>query len=141
MSPSNTDRCPCGTGETYGACCGKIHAVFDAEQKVSAPTPEALMRSRFTAFATGNVPYLLASWHPSTRPDSLDLDGSLRWYRLDILDSTGGVFDTIGTVKFATYYRSAPGIDPKRRVKGVQQENSRFEKLNGQWLYLDGEVK
>ena len=133
--------CPCGLGLPHDECCGRWLSAHASHGTLGAPTAEALMRSRFTAFATGNVPYLLASWHPSTRPDSLDLDSSLRWYRLDILGSTGGVFDTTGTVKFAAYYRSAPGTDPKRRVKGVQQENSRFEKLNGRWLYLDGEVK
>lgn len=98
------------------------------------------MRSRFSAFATNNEPYLLASWHPSTRPETLELDPQLRWYRLDILGTTGGVFDTRSTVEFAAYYRSTPSTPDDARVKGVQRENSRFEKVDGEWLYVDGEV-
>lgn len=137
----NTDtRCPCGTGNTYGDCCGKFHAAFARGQGSTAPTPEALMRSRFTAFAISDAAYLLATWHPTTRPASLDLDESLRWYRLDILSSTGGPFDTAGTVEFAAYYRSVPGTPEDERVRGVQREKSRFERVGGQWFYLDGET-
>ena len=64
-------RCPCGTGEVYGACCGRYHSRFAQAGELTAPTPEALMRSRFTAFAVGLPDYLLATWHPSTRPASL----------------------------------------------------------------------
>lgn len=98
------------------------------------------MRSRFTAFAAGNEPYLLATWHPSTRPASLELDPTLRWYRLDILATSGGIFDSTGTVEFAAYYRSEPGTPEDERVRGVQREKSRFERVNGEWMYVDGEV-
>jgi SEC-C motif-containing protein len=49
-------RCPCGTGETYGACCGRFHGGRPA------PTAELLMRSRFSAFAAGDEDYLLGPW-------------------------------------------------------------------------------
>lgn len=140
MILSHQDRCPCGTGEVFGSCCGRFHEAFDDGAGLTAPTPETLMRSRFTAFATGNEPYLLASWHPSTRPSSLDLDESLRWYRLDILATSGGVFDPTGTVEFAAYYRSVPGTAEDERVKGVQRETSRFVREGKEWFYLDGEV-
>lgn len=133
-------RCPCGTGETYGACCGRYHTHFAQTGDLIAPTPEALMRSRFSAFAVGLPDYLLASWHPSTRPASLDLDGSLRWYRLDILSTAGGPFDSTGGVEFAAYYRSVPGTPEDERVRGVQTEVSRFTKDGGAWYYVDGEV-
>lgn len=133
-------RCPCGTGETYGACCHRYHAEYEATGQLTAPAPEALMRSRFTAFAVADAPYLLATWHPSTRPASLDLDQTLRWYRLDILGTSGSVFETTGTVHFAAYYRSTPGTAPDARVKGVQEENSRFVKEAGSWFYLDGDM-
>ncbi|MDO4897878.1 MAG: YchJ family protein [Rothia sp. (in: high G+C Gram-positive bacteria)] len=136
----NTDRCPCGSGETYGACCGRLHAAFAASGQLTAPTPEALMRSRFSAFAVNDMPYLLATWHPATRPASLELDETLRWYRLDILASGGGVFDDRGTVEFAAYYRSVPNLPQEERVKGVQQEKSRFVREGGSWFYLDGEL-
>ena len=68
---NHDDRCPCSSGEVYGACCGRFLGEFVASGTLTAPTPEQLMRSRFTAFATGNAAYLLASWHPSTRPATL----------------------------------------------------------------------
>jgi len=88
------------------------------------------MRSRYSAFAVGLPAYLLASWHPSTRPQSLELDDSLRWYRLDILGRTqGGMLDTTGTVEFIAYYRGSAD-------RGTQHENSLFRRENGLWLYL-----
>lgn len=90
------------------------------------------MRSRYSAFAVGDVAYLLASWHPESRPKYLELDSSLRWYRLDILaTSGGGVLDTDGTVEFRAHYRSPAGA-------GEQHELSSFVKKNGRWLYRGG---
>lgn len=99
------------------------------------------MRSRFSAFAVGDADYLRATWHASTRPASLDLDETLRWYHLDIEDARGGVFDTRGTVRFAAYYRSLPDVPAEEKVKGVQHENSRFVKEGGAWFYVDGDVE
>src|SRR3712207_8451687 len=62
-------RCPCGTGLPYAECCGRLH-----DGTATAGTAEQLMRSRDSAFAVGDPAYLLATWHPSTRPPSLDLD-------------------------------------------------------------------
>jgi SEC-C motif-containing protein len=92
------------------------------------------MRSRFSAFATANVRYLLDSWHQSTRPQSLELDSSLTWFRLDILSASGGnLLDSSGTVEFIAFYREET---PAGRVKGQQQERSSFVKENGRWYYL-----
>ena len=91
-----------------------------------------LMRSRFTAFAVGDVAHLQASWHPSTRPTTLDLDPDVRWYRLDVEDVVaGGVFDDRGEVAFRAFHRSPDG-------RGVLAERSRFVRERGDWLYLDG---
>jgi SEC-C motif-containing protein len=91
------------------------------------------MRSRFTAFALGDAAHLLRSWHPSTRPASLDLDGDIRWYRLDILSRTGGgLLDETGTVEFVAYYRAPDG-------NGEQHENSRFTRSAGEWVYVSAD--
>ena len=121
-------RCPCLSGDTYDACCGPIHrGVADA------PTAERLMRSRFSAFALGDAAYLLASWHSSTRPATLELDSRLRWYRLDIVQTTrGGILDTVGTVHFRAYY--------KGDAVGVQEEHSRFARVGRRWFYVDGDA-
>ena len=90
------------------------------------------MRSRYSAYATGETEYLLATWHPSTRPSALELEPGTRWYRLDILSRTrGGLLDTEGTVEFRASYRHDGEA-------GAQHELSRFVRENGSWFYLDG---
>ncbi|ANR65531.1 hypothetical protein C627_07830 [Corynebacterium glutamicum ZL-6] len=121
-------RCPCGTGLTYGECCYRFHS-----GEWVAPTAEALMRSRFTAFAVGNSQYLLDTWDPETRPSELGLDVGIDFYRLDILETTGGgPFDSTGTVKFQAFYKGL--------ASGVQEEDSTFRKVNGSWVYSTGDV-
>lgn len=129
-------RCPCLSGDVYGACCGRHHAALRAGG-AGAPTAEALMRSRYSAFVAGDVAYLLATWHPSTRPDELDLDDDVQWRRLDVLRTeAGGPFDDTGVVEFAAHHRSR--LDPAAR--GRLHEVSRFARVDGRWLYVDGEV-
>jgi SEC-C motif domain protein len=117
--------CPCGSGESLTACCGRLHS-----GQARAATAERLMRSRYAAFAVGDESYLLESWHPSTRPRHLTLDPVQEWTRLEILARTdGGPFHTEGTVEFRAHYRI-------RGHTGVLHENSRFLRANGTWLYL-----
>ena len=71
MNTPDTLPCPCGSGRTLQACCGRYHA---GELAGQAPDAEALMRSRYSAFVLDRLDYLLASWHASTRPPTLDLD-------------------------------------------------------------------
>jgi SEC-C motif-containing protein len=128
------DRCPCGTGETYADCCGRY--LSDGR---TAPTAEALMRSRYTGFATRAVPYLLATWHPSTRPDELELDEDMVWRRLDVLQTdAGGPWDDAGTVEFVAHYRLDDGTAIGQR--GRLHETSRFVREDGRWLYVDGGI-
>jgi SEC-C motif-containing protein len=90
------------------------------------------MRSRFTAFALGLGDYLLASWHPSTRPATLELDPDVVWRRLQIVDTVaGGPDDAEGVVEFRASYRDAGG-------SGLLHERSRFARHEGRWVYLDG---
>jgi len=90
------------------------------------------MRSRYSAFALGLAPYLLASWHPSTRPDSLEIDESLRWIRLLVEGArAGGPFDDEGFVTFTAIART-----PEGRLE--QRERSRFVREAGHWFYVDG---
>jgi len=84
------------------------------------------MRSRFSAFAMGDAGYLLASWHPSTRPSALELDSTVRWLRLDILDRVGGgPLDRTGIVEFEAFYGG-----------GSQRERSTFAREGGTWFYV-----
>lgn len=90
------------------------------------------MRSRYTAFAVGDAAYLLATWHPDTRPRSLILDPDVRWTGLEVLATSGGsMLSAAGTVEFrAAYVRG--------RATGAQHEASRFVRDDGAWRYLDG---
>lgn len=132
--------CPCGLPEPFEACCGR----YLGPDGAAPPTAEALMRSRFTAFARGDAEHLLRTWHPDTRPRTLDLDPARRWVRLEILDRSGGaLFDREGVVEFRAKYRderSAGGTSISTGPQtGVQQERSRFVREDGRWVYLDGE--
>jgi len=123
-------RCPCTSGLTYDECCGPLH-----RQDRTAGTAEQLMRSRFSAFAVGDAAHLLRTWHASTRPAVLDLDPDVRWYRLDVLaTSGGGVFDTDGTVEFEAFHRGPAG-------RGSMRELSRFARGPEGWQYLDGDAR
>ncbi|MCC8453036.1 YchJ family protein [Streptomyces rochei] len=119
-----TRTCPCGLPEPYDSCCGRFHAGAS-----SAWTAEALMRSRYSAFVQGDAGYLLRTWHPRTRPARLELDPGMRWTGLEILDTAQGTaFHTTGTVTFRASYRG-----------GSLHERSRFERVDGAWVYVDGE--
>lgn len=122
-----TQRCPCGTGLRYGECCAPLH-----RGERPAPTAEMLMRSRFSAYVVRNADYLLNTWDPMTRPQSLDLDhpGAPEFYLLEILRTErGGPFDVEGIVEFAAHYRGA--------ARGVQHETSRFYKKGKNWFYQE----
>lgn len=91
------------------------------------------MRSRYSAFALGLHDYLLASWHATTRPDSLELDTDLGWQRLFIERvEGGGPFDDEGFVTFTAIARGPSG-------RHEQRERSRFVRERGQWFYVAGE--
>ncbi len=80
MSPRPTSPCPCG-GPDFERCCGPYLA-----GTALPPTAETLMRSRYTAFTRKDEPYLLATWHPSTRPQEplFDEGEPMRWLGLEI---------------------------------------------------------
>lgn len=118
--------CPCGSGESYGNCCAPWHTGLT--EGVHAPTPEALMRSRYSAYGLGLIDYLLATWHPSTSPGELELP-PLKWLGLELRHAlaTGDA----GVVEFVARYR-----DSGRG--GRMHETSRFVREDGRWYYIDG---
>lgn len=124
MAGMTTRSCPCGLPEPYEKCCGRYLSGV-----ATAPTAEALMRSRYTAFVREDARHLLRTWHPRTRPERLDLDGAMRWTGLEVFGTTGGsAFHTTGTVTFRASYRG-----------GSLTERSLFERVDGAWVYVDGE--
>ncbi|KDB52964.1 hypothetical protein X805_14570 [Sphaerotilus natans subsp. natans DSM 6575] len=130
MNTPDTLPCPCGSGHTLQACCGRYHAGALAGQ---APDAEALMRSRYSAFVLDRLDYLLASWHPDTRPASLEAnEPGLRWLGLDVKRHVR-LDETHATVEFVA--RSKLGGRAHRL-----HEVSRFERIDGRWYYLDGDL-
>ncbi|MER6186515.1 YchJ family metal-binding protein [Streptomyces sp. NPDC001652] len=124
MTAMSTRTCPSGLPEPYAECCGRYHSGAAA-----APTAEALMRSRYCAFVQQDAVYLLRTWHPRTRPASVDFDAGLRWTGLEILGTgDGSAFHSVGTVTFRASFRG-----------GSLHERSRFERVDGAWVYVDGD--
>ena len=117
--------CPCGSGAALAACCGRLHA------GEAAATPEALMRSRYSAYALGLDDYVMETWAPETRPAVLFEAGEERpkWLSLAIISPPED--GDAGTVHFVARGRTSQGAF---RL----DENSRFRRENGRWLYVDG---
>lgn len=92
------------------------------------------MRSRYCAFVLGNAAYLLATWHPDTRPPELDLDAppAPRWLGLKVL-AHAPEGEARATVEFVARYKLAG------RAYRLH-ETSRFERVGGRWLYRDGDL-
>lgn len=89
------------------------------------------MRSRYSAFVVEDEDYLLATWHPDTRPSRITFRSDQEWTGLEIFDTTGGtMFDDEGTVRFAASFSTPEG---DRRLL----ELSRFVRHDGQWTYVE----
>lgn len=119
--------CPCGDSQNYVDCCEPYHL-----NQAVAPAPEVLMRSRYSAFVLKLTDYLLASWHPDTRPATLDLADSPEWTGLQVLSS--GEEGDRGQVHFRAVYRVVGGF-------GYLEEHSDFIRENGQWYYVSGDTR
>lgn len=118
-----TAPCPCGSGAAYAACCGRWHA------GTPAPTAEALMRARYSAFVRGDTAYLLATWHASRRPATLALEPGVQWLGLEVRAAQQQ--GDQATVEFVA--RSRLGGRATRL-----HEHSRFVHEQGRWFYVDG---
>ncbi|WP_417656719.1 YchJ family protein [Pseudidiomarina aestuarii] len=120
------DPCPCGSELEYEDCCGKYH------NGAVAPTVEALMRSRYSAFALDDADYLFQTWHPKMRRHDFELDDNPEWVQLQIISAQEQ--DDHGTVHFRAFYREGRAID-------MLEEESEFERIDGRWYYVDGKIR
>ena len=122
-------ECPCGSGNIYSNCCGRY---LDGEQ--SPETAEQLMRSRYSAYVLARADYLLATWHASTRPQSIPLEsfGQVQWLELKVIQAHNDAQS--GVVEFVARH--------KLNGKALRlHEVSQFVRENGCWLYLSGDSK
>ena len=128
MTPPNA--CPCGRALAYADCCGGYHA---GPLQLQAPSAEALMRSRYSAFVLGLHDYLLATWHPSRRPAALEPDPSgVKWLGLEVRHHA--TQDAAhATVEFVARSKLAGRAQRLHEV-------SRFLRENERWYYLDGDI-
>lgn len=125
-------QCYCGSGKDFADCCGPV---LDGSQP--AKTAEALMRARYSAFATRQADFLHESLHPEHRHDH-DVGATRRWAEnsqwlgLEIVSiESGGLEDETGSVEFIATYKEGGIVHP-------HHELSHFKKEGGLWYYIDG---
>lgn len=120
--------CPCGSRQPYATCCGQYH------QGTLPADARTLMRSRYSAYALNLEDYLLATWHPSTRPAHLGMaeEPQPEWLGLTI-KRYEPINASQARVEFIARYRLAG------RTYRLH-ETSRFTRENERWLYVDGQI-
>ena len=131
--PEQPPPCPCGSGKRYADCCAPLH------QGAPAADAEALMRSRYSAYVLGLEDYLLASWHPTTRPARLDLhedNPPLKWLGLEVKRHVPGIANDPDHAIVEFVARCKQGGRAQRL-----HEISRFVREEGRWYYLTAEYK
>jgi SEC-C motif-containing protein len=126
--------CPCGSGRSFAECCEPY-----ITGKSKAPTAEALMRSRYSAYAEHAVDYILNTCVRGVK-DDIDVKQTRawseksRWLGLKIISAEkGGPGDTSGTVEFEAVYE-------RDGLRDVHHERAGFKKQNGEWLYEEGDI-
>ncbi len=123
-------QCTCGSGRDFDHCCGPILAGEPAE------TAEALLRSRYTAFATADTDYLVDTLTPDIR-DSFDrieaesTAAEAKWQSLEIRNVTGG--DAAATIEFVARFSL-------RGETRIHHELSQFRREDGRWLCAGGQM-
>ena len=129
-APATEAACPCGSGQPYPTCCGRWHG---GPQHLQAPTAEALMRSRYSAYVLQLAAYLQDTCHPSTRPAGPPMfEPGVQWLGLQVKQHTMQAEDRSQVLFVA---RSKFGGRAHRLV-----EHSRFVREAGRWYYLDGDA-
>lgn len=125
-------HCPCGSEIEYSKCC---ELYINGTE--NAPTAEALMRSRFTAYTLCDISYIIETCHPEIR-NKQNAEELLNWCQraefktLQVLETiAGGEDDTLGRVRFIAWILEADNLSPLHEL-------SDFEKVDGEWTYKSG---
>lgn len=126
---SNAALCFCGSAIPFPECCQKY---INGTEK--APTALALMKSRYSAYASHQADYLWNTTHGSQRKyyskaDILHWATVNQWQKLEIIASTEN------TVEFKAYF-----LD-ENKINQIHHEFSTFVQENGSWFYVDGKFK
>ncbi len=127
-------NCPCCSGIEFENCCAPI-----LDGKIDAPTAEALMRSRYTAYAKGHFEHIRRTLHPKNQ-DNFDEDAAREWSEesewqgLEIVSTkAGGKDDTEGVVEFIAKY-------VRDDEQEEHQEIADFKQVNGKWYFVNGKL-
>jgi SEC-C motif domain protein len=128
------EKCPCGSDREFSACCEPF-----LKGAVKAPTAEALMRSRYTAYVKKNIPYIVETCVRKGEKD-IDTEETRRWseestwFGLSILKTeAGSASDTTGIVEFVAAYS-------RNNVREDHHEIASFVKNDSVWLYDEGKI-
>ncbi len=129
MTHTKIPHCACNNNQSYINCCGRF-----LENSTLPDTAENLMRSRYTAYTRNREAYLLATWHHTTRPVSLEFaqQPSKDWLGLTIKSHMQSDIDH-AMVEFIARYK----------INGRAyrlHEISRFVREQGVWFYVDGDI-
>lgn len=127
--------CPCGSGQPYAKCCEPV-----ISGKTKAPTAEALMRARYSAYVKHEIGFIASSCVRSEGEADIDLEETRRWSEESewiglVIHSTtkGGPNDEEGVVDFSATYA-------RKGLKDEHHEIAGFKKVNGEWLYAEGRM-
>lgn len=126
------DLCPCGLLKPYDHCCGLY---IESDHK--APTPACLMRSRYTAYARGNIDYIAKTMTGIAAKD-FDIEATqqwadhIQWLSLEVTSHKMKT-PTLGFVIFEARYLENGQI---RTIR----EKSEFHRINEQWYYVAGKM-
>ncbi len=128
------DQCPCGSDRIYSDCCEPL-----ITGSLAAPTAEALMRARYSAFVKGKVPFIFETTHPDQRShySKQEIEAWSRnsqWQGLTIIATEeGGPEDEAGIVEFVAAY-----AEQGRPVR--HHEIAQFRRLEGLWYFYDAQT-
>ncbi|MBT9588953.1 YchJ family protein [bacterium] len=123
--------CPCGNSRPLEACC---QPYLTGQSRPE--TAEQLMRSRYTAYATGAIDYIVETEFEPDREVIENWASTTRFVQLRVLDrEAGGPDDESGTVTFEADFE---GLAKSSRGPGTHRETSQFRKEDGRWLFLRG---
>ena len=127
-------KCPCGSGKNYSDCCQPL-----IKGKAKAPTAEALMRSRYSAYVEHEIDYIINTCLERGKKDidpnsTREWSEQSNWLGLKIISTeNGGVNDTKGTVEFEAAYE-------RDGMRELHHETAKFKKENDEWLYEEGDI-
>lgn len=124
FSKTSLSFCPCESGNLYNTCCELAHT------GTPAPTAEALMRSRYTAYVLGLEAYLLKTWSTKTRPAALNLsdDTATKWLSLQVI-RVENTSETTAIVEFVARYKIGGKAERLHEI-------SQFVRIERRWYYL-----